>query len=215
MPRWKWSSCRRFRAGLTSLQRSIGSVWLPLSMTSRARRQPNSRRAACSLWASRPCSSKHPHTRPNRPKKSPASRFHAATKSAREALRKAYGLFLAAFREAAERLRAGDRNGEVPQRLLSAGLAFRPCVSDRTAAAVIGVTERHSSRSFQAWTTPQGRGGPSECREKAPRRREKGLIEAASGSSIGQESARKTLQPRPRRRRRTIFRSCLLHSAGT
>ncbi|HEX5716801.1 MAG TPA: transposase, partial [Thermoanaerobaculia bacterium] len=56
----------------------------------------------------------HPHTCPNNSKRLPAPRFHAATKATREALRKAYGLFLAAFREAAERLKGGDRTARFP-----------------------------------------------------------------------------------------------------
>ena len=66
----------------------------------------------------------HPHTWPNRTKKSPAPRFHAATKAAREALRKAYGLFLAAFREAAERLKSGDRTARFPNGCFPPGLPF-------------------------------------------------------------------------------------------
>ena len=66
----------------------------------------------------------HPHTCPNRSKKSPAPRFHAATKAAREAFRKAYGLFLAAFREAAERLKAGDRTARFPNGCFPPGLPF-------------------------------------------------------------------------------------------
>ena len=66
----------------------------------------------------------HPHTSPNKSKKSPAPRFHAATKAAREALRKAYGLFLAAFREAAERLKAGDRSARFPNGCFPPGLPF-------------------------------------------------------------------------------------------
>ena len=50
----------------------------------------------------------NPHTRPNRTKKSPAPRFHAASKAIRNGLREAYHLFLAAFRDAAESLKAGD-----------------------------------------------------------------------------------------------------------
>jgi hypothetical protein len=56
-----------------------------------------------------------PQTRPEKLKKSPAPLFHAASKDARQGLRAAYGLFLAAFREAAERLKAGDRLGSAPQ----------------------------------------------------------------------------------------------------
>src|SRR5215207_5790135 len=66
----------------------------------------------------------HPHTRPDKTKKSPAPRFHAATKAAREALRKAYGLFLAAFREAAERLKDGDRMAQFPNGCFPPGLPF-------------------------------------------------------------------------------------------
>ena len=50
-----------------------------------------------------------PHTRPNRTKKSPAPLFHAASKRAYLELREAYSRFVAAFRDAAEKLRAGDR----------------------------------------------------------------------------------------------------------
>ena len=66
----------------------------------------------------------HPHTCPNKTKKSPAPRFHAASKAAREAFRNAYGLFLAAFREAAERLRAGDRLARFPNGCFPPGLPF-------------------------------------------------------------------------------------------
>jgi REP element-mobilizing transposase RayT len=66
----------------------------------------------------------HPHTCPNKTKKSPAPRFHAATKAAREALRRAYGLFLASFREAAERLKAGDRMARFPNGCYPPGLPF-------------------------------------------------------------------------------------------
>jgi REP element-mobilizing transposase RayT len=66
----------------------------------------------------------HPHTEPNNTKKSPAPRFHAASKAAREAFRKAYGLFLAAFREAAERLKDGDRMAKFPNGCFPPGLPF-------------------------------------------------------------------------------------------
>jgi hypothetical protein len=51
-----------------------------------------------------------PHTRPRHLNRSPAPAFHAASKATREMMRQAYGLFLAAFREASEKLRSGDRN---------------------------------------------------------------------------------------------------------
>jgi hypothetical protein len=65
-----------------------------------------------------------PHTRPNKTKKSPAPRFHAASKAVRNALREAYGLFLAAFRDAAELLKAGDRLARFPIGSFPPGLPF-------------------------------------------------------------------------------------------
>ena len=49
-----------------------------------------------------------PHHRPARSKKSPAPAFHAASQAVRRGLREAYALFVAAYREAAEKLRAGN-----------------------------------------------------------------------------------------------------------
>ena len=54
-----------------------------------------------------------PHTCPNQTKKSPAPLYHAATKAAR-AFWEAYSAFVVAFREAAERLNAGDRTARFP-----------------------------------------------------------------------------------------------------
>jgi hypothetical protein len=56
----------------------------------------------------------NPQGEPVRSKKSPAPWFHAASKSARVVLREAYDQFLAAYRQAAERLRAGDLTVEFP-----------------------------------------------------------------------------------------------------
>ena len=49
-----------------------------------------------------------PHAKPVRSKKSPAPRFHAFRKSVRRELYEAYAWFVAAFRDASEKLRAGD-----------------------------------------------------------------------------------------------------------
>ncbi|MES1240164.1 MAG: hypothetical protein ABUT39_00955 [Acidobacteriota bacterium] len=65
-----------------------------------------------------------PHNRPNRTKKSPAPRFHAASKAIRDGLREAYGLFLAAFRDAAELLKQGDRSARFPLGSFPPGLPF-------------------------------------------------------------------------------------------
>ena len=68
--------------------------------------------------------SQQPQTRPEKLKKSPAPLFHAASKDARQGLRAADGLFLAAFREAAERLKAGDRLARFPNGCFPPALPF-------------------------------------------------------------------------------------------
>jgi hypothetical protein len=68
-----------------------------------------------------------PETRPVRSKKSPAPMFHAATKAVRKAFWEAYALFVAAFREASERLKSGDRTACFPVGSFPPGL---PCVTE-------------------------------------------------------------------------------------
>jgi hypothetical protein len=53
-------------------------------------------------------------SRPARPKKSYAPLFHAFSCRLRRELYDAYHLFLAAFRDASEKLRSGDRNAKFP-----------------------------------------------------------------------------------------------------
>ena len=55
-----------------------------------------------------------PHARPNQTKRSPAPACHAATKGARERFWEAYSAFVAAFREAADKLKAGDWTARFP-----------------------------------------------------------------------------------------------------
>ena len=66
----------------------------------------------------------NPETRPKRIKKSPAPFFHALRKKVRKALWEAYGVFLAAYREAAEKWRAGDRGAVFPAGSFPPGLPF-------------------------------------------------------------------------------------------
>jgi hypothetical protein len=66
----------------------------------------------------------NPQGVPNKTKKSPAPLFHAATREAREAFREAYWTFVAAFREAAEKLKAGDRLARFPVGSFPPGLPF-------------------------------------------------------------------------------------------
>jgi hypothetical protein len=58
--------------------------------------------------------SKHPHYRPKTQKRSPAPLFHAFSAAARRELWEAYRLFVGAFRQAAEKLRAGNRDAVFP-----------------------------------------------------------------------------------------------------
>jgi REP element-mobilizing transposase RayT len=65
-----------------------------------------------------------PETRPAHSKKSPAPLYHAATRAVRKAFWEAYAMFVAAFREASERLRAGDRMARFPIGSFPPGLPF-------------------------------------------------------------------------------------------
>jgi len=66
----------------------------------------------------------NPHTRPAKSKKSPAPLFHASTKRVRDDLLNTYYTFVAAFREAAEKLKAGNRNAAFPIGCFPPGLPF-------------------------------------------------------------------------------------------
>jgi hypothetical protein len=61
---------------------------------------------------------------PARPKRSPAPLIHAFARRVRRELYEAYHLFLAAFRDAADRLRSGDRNAQFPVGSFPPGLPF-------------------------------------------------------------------------------------------
>ncbi len=67
-----------------------------------------------------------PHKRPRRVEGSPRPRFHAATKRVLQQMREAHAEVVAAFREAAQRLLAGDREVEFPEGTFPPGLAFVP-----------------------------------------------------------------------------------------
>jgi hypothetical protein len=65
-----------------------------------------------------------PHQRPAKTKKSSAPLFHAATKRVRDDLVNTYYAFVAAFREAADKLKAGNRNAVFPIGSFPPGLPF-------------------------------------------------------------------------------------------
>jgi REP element-mobilizing transposase RayT len=67
-----------------------------------------------------------PETRPETLDRSPAPFVHAATRKIRKELWQAYGWFLSAYREAADRLRNGDRNAAFPPGSFPPHLPFVP-----------------------------------------------------------------------------------------
>ena len=66
----------------------------------------------------------HPFDRPAKSKKLPAPLFHAASKVVRRELYEMYGWFVAAFREASEKLRAGNRMVSFPAGSFPPALPF-------------------------------------------------------------------------------------------
>jgi hypothetical protein len=67
---------------------------------------------------------RHPHDRPKKPKRSPAPLFHTWSAAVHRGLWEAYRLFVAAFRQAADKLRAGDRNAVFPRGSFPPALPF-------------------------------------------------------------------------------------------
>jgi hypothetical protein len=65
-----------------------------------------------------------PQHRPSTLARSPAPRAHAATKAARKTFYEIYAAFVAAFREASERLLLGDRNAPFPTGSFPPALPF-------------------------------------------------------------------------------------------
>jgi len=67
-----------------------------------------------------------PHHRPKSLKRSQAPAFHTATKKAYKELRDAYAWFVAAYRQAADQLKSGDRNAVFPEGSFPPALPFEP-----------------------------------------------------------------------------------------
>ena len=68
--------------------------------------------------------SQSPLSQPAKSKRSPAPLVHAASRRVRQELYRMYGLFVAAFRDAAEQLKAGDRSARFPEGSFPPGLPF-------------------------------------------------------------------------------------------
>jgi hypothetical protein len=81
-------------------------------------------RKRCRPLGAKAILAQHPHSKPKKTKRSAAPRFHAATKAVRDGLREAYSLFVLSFREAAEKLRQGDRAARFPAGSFPPALPF-------------------------------------------------------------------------------------------
>jgi hypothetical protein len=68
--------------------------------------------------------SQNPLGQPARTKRSPAPLVHAATRRMRQEIYALYAQFVAAFREAAEQLKMGDRSARFPEGSFPPGLPF-------------------------------------------------------------------------------------------
>lgn len=95
--------------GPATIRRRVGGVIQ--RVVAEARQQ----RAGRPVFGKKAILSQDPHERPSHPDRSPAPAVHAASKAIRVMLRVAYWEFAAAFREAAQRLRRGDRAVRFPR----------------------------------------------------------------------------------------------------
>ena len=103
LPCWKNLSSEQYRQQIESMVQRIETT--ASAQQERSGKQPLGPDAILQ---------QDPRTEPNRTKKSPAPRFHAFRKEARQELHRLYFEFVAAFREAADRLKSGDRQARFP-----------------------------------------------------------------------------------------------------
>ena len=103
LPCWKHLTPEAYRGRITEMVRAIEQ---------QAREQRDA--SGIAPLGTKSILAQKPENRPEDPKKSPAPLFHAFAKATRKALWEAYGWFVAAFQEAAEKLGGGDRNARFP-----------------------------------------------------------------------------------------------------
>ena len=103
LPCWKDLSPERYRQRIESL---VGEIL-------REAEQARAQTGAEPLGAEAVCR-QNPESRPKKMKKSDAPLFHVFRKEVRRQMYEAYATFVAAFREAAELLRAGKRTFRFP-----------------------------------------------------------------------------------------------------
>ena len=100
-------------AGRISLRKPIGRGWRGWSRKSKTRRRLRGR-AVKNLLGAKALLAQHPHTRPERCKTSPAPFVHAVSRELKKLLWEGYAWFVAEFRNAAEKLRAGSPGARFP-----------------------------------------------------------------------------------------------------
>jgi REP element-mobilizing transposase RayT len=103
LPCWKHLDPEVYRSSIAQLLREIND-------TARQQREAKGIRPL----GAKAILAQDPLDRPEAPKKSPAPLFHVFRREARKALWEAYAWFVAAFREAAEKLQAGDLAAKFP-----------------------------------------------------------------------------------------------------
>jgi putative transposase len=104
LPCWEHLTAEQRRARVAALVEDIES-----ETAARRKRTGTKPRGVAAVLA------QNPFRRPKKTKKSPAPAFHAASKAVRRELWDAYALFVAAYRTAAEKLRAGIRDVVFPR----------------------------------------------------------------------------------------------------
>jgi len=115
LPCWKHLTPEVYRARVADLVRQIEAT----AAIERAKRNVEPLGAEKVL-------EQDPETRPETLDRSPAPFIHAATRRIRKELWEAYGWFVAAYREAADKLRNGDRNAAFPPGSFPPHLPFVP-----------------------------------------------------------------------------------------
>jgi putative transposase len=113
LPCWEHLTAEQRRARVAALVEDIES-----EIAARRKRTGAKPRGVAAVLT------QNPFRRPKKTKKSPAPAFHAVSKAVRRELWDAYALFVAAYRTAAEKLRAGIRDVVFPRGSFPPALPF-------------------------------------------------------------------------------------------
>ena len=113
LPCWKGLTPEQYRLRVAALEQSIEEE------AAREREKTGDQ-----VLGAEAVKSPDPHHRPEKMDRSPAPRFHTATESAWRLLYEGYSEFLAAFRTAAAKLKAGNRAAPFPTGSFPPGLPF-------------------------------------------------------------------------------------------